>query len=156
MPQLTPSSTGPSHLPRYQPGWNPLACQDLMASVLMVQQWSPGNAASCWSGMPLVPIQFAPSYRCQATHATGKVAAAAEKKKSNKYGHLGPAHIFMPVAMETLGAFGPRILTFIKELRRRICKATREEKASGFLLQRLSVAVQRGNAAAVMGTCLSP
>ena len=86
----------------------------------------------------------------------GEVAADAEKKKSNKYGHLGPAHIFMPVAIETLGAFGPRTLAFIKELGRRIWKATREEKASGFLLQRLSVAVQRGNAVAVMGTCLSP
>ena len=101
-----------------------------MVSVLR----SPGNAASCWSGIPFVPIQFAPSYRCQATHATGEVAAAAEKKKSNKYGHLGPAHIFMPVAIETLGAFGPRTLAFIKELGRRIWKATREEKASGFLL----------------------
>lgn len=80
----------------------------------MVQQWSPGNTASCWSGMPLVPIQFASSYRCQATHATGKVAEAAEKKKSNKYGHLGPAHIFMPVAIETLGAFGPKNTGFHK------------------------------------------
>ena len=35
---------------------------------------------------------------------------------------------------------------------RRITKATGERRATEFLLQRLSVAIRRGNAAAVLGT----
>ena len=81
------------------------------------------------------PIQFAPSYWCQATHATGRLQQL--QRRRSPIWSSGPAHIFMPVAIETLGAFGPRTLALIKVLGRRIWKATREEKASGFLLQRL-------------------
>ena len=42
--------------------------------------------------------------------------------------------------------------SFIKELANRVKSETKEEKARPFLIQQLSVAVQRGNAAAVLGT----
>ena len=40
----------------------------------------------------------------------GKVAAAAEEKKIEKYQTLPPGHFFVPIAIETLGAIGPRSL----------------------------------------------
>ena len=83
-----------------------------------------------------------------------KVAAAAEERKVSKYANLGQAYLFMPVAIETLGAFGPKTLAFVKELGRGVRRETGEEKATSHLFERLFVATQRGNAAATMGTCL--
>ena len=54
------------------------------------------------------------------------------------------------MAIETLGAVGPQSLALIKNIGRRIASETGESRAGEYLLQRLSVAVQRGNSAAVM------
>ena len=40
------------------------------------------------------PDTLATSYRCQATCAAGKVAAAAEERKVGKYANLGQAYLF--------------------------------------------------------------
>ena len=58
----------------------------------------------------------------------------------------------MPIAIETFGPVGPKSLAFVKELRRRICQETGEEMATSYLMQRLSMAIQRGNVAAVLGS----
>ena len=56
------------------------------------------------------------------------------------------------MAIETAGPFGPETFAFLKELGCRLKQVTGEAKSFSYLWQRLSVAVQRGNAAAVMGT----
>ena len=94
------------------------------------------------------------SYRCQATCAAGKVVAAVEERKVSKCANLGLAYLFTPVAIETLGTFGPKTLAFVKELGRRVRKETGKEKATSHLFQCLSMATQRGNAAATLGTYL--
>ena len=55
------------------------------------------------------------------------------------------------VAIETLGAIGPRSMLFLRDLGRRIALESGEPRSTDYLLQRLSVAVQRGNAAPVRG-----
>ena len=84
----------------------------------------------------------------------GAVASQAECKKTNKlkYAHLGPGHIFIPIAIEYSGVFGTETLRFLKGLGHRLKLASGESSAYPFLLQRLSGAVQRGNAASVMGS----
>ena len=57
-----------------------------------------------------------------------------------------------PVAIETLGAIGPKSMVFLRELGRRIRAVTDEPKSADYLLQRISVAVQRGNSIAVQGS----
>ena len=110
-----------------------------------------------WSlGRPLVwdatcPDTFAASYRGLATSGAGSVAASAEEKKDGKYLHLAPTYLFHPVAIETSGAIGPRSRTFLRELGRRVHRQSGEANSTSYLLQRLSVAVQRGNAVAIMG-----
>ena len=91
---------------------------------------------------------FAPSYR---THSPGAVAELAEVSKCQKYQHLPQTHCFTPVAFESLGAVGSRTLAFLKDIGRRIRLETGEPKATFYLLQRLSVAVQRGNCALING-----
>ena len=54
--------------------------------------------------------------------------------------------------METVGVFGPLTRSFFKELGHRIRSSTGKEKAFFYLSQRVSVAIQRGNAASIMGT----
>ena len=70
----------------------------------------------------------------------------------SKYAHLDTSHHFVPFVMETSGVLGKAAEEFTQELARRIYKATGEPRSRQFLLQRLSVAVQRGNAAAVLGS----
>ena len=55
-------------------------------------------------------------------------------------------------AIETSGACGSLTLEFLRDLGNRLRQATGEESSFAYLLQRLSVAVQRGNAASVLGT----
>src|SRR5664279_3077128 len=83
---------------------------------------------------------------------TGAVANEAELKKRIKYACLTPIYKFVPVAVETLGALGEEADDFMRELGRQITTVTSERRATEFLLQRLSVAIQRGNASCVLGT----
>jgi len=57
----------------------------------------------------------------------------------------------VPVAVETLGVHGAGAVELLHELGRRITESTSERRATEYLLQRLSVAIQRGNAASVLG-----
>ena len=97
------------------------------------------------------PDTFAPSYRAHATVEPGRVAAGAEDRKEEKYRDLPSSHLFCPISIETMGAMGPRSLTLVKEVGRRIMAETGEAKSTDYLLQRLSIAVQRGNCASVLG-----
>ena len=54
---------------------------------------------------------------------------------------------FVPLAVETLGALGEEAATFFRDIGRRIAVAAGEPRSTQFLFQRLSIAIQRGNAA---------
>ena len=58
----------------------------------------------------------------------------------------------MPVAIEILGSWGQMGLNFIKELGLRVTTVTKENSATSFLFQALSLAIQRGNAISIMNT----
>ena len=61
-------------------------------------------------------------------------------------------HAFVPLAFETLGAWGVECQQFVSELGRRITIITDDARETSYLRQRLSIAVQRGNAIACRGT----
>ena len=93
------------------------------------------------------PDTFVASYRSLATSEAGRVAALAEDRKAQKYAHLTPSYLFTPVAIESAGAIGPQSWAFLKELGRILRQETGGAKSASYLLEQLSVAVQRGNAA---------
>ena len=97
------------------------------------------------------PDTLAPSYLSIATAEAGAVAKEAEHRKQAKYSHLEDSHYFVPIAIEPLGAMGHKARSFLKELARRIHLAIEDNQAHHHLIQHLSVAVQRGNVAAVLG-----
>ena len=100
------------------------------------------------------PDTFAPSYTSSATSEAGAVAALAEGRKQSKYTCLEPIYSFTPVAIESSRVCGPLTLELLKDLGRRLSRVTGEDSSYTYLLQRLSVAVQRGNSASILGTLL--
>ena len=63
-----------------------------------------------------------------------------------------PLYCFIPVAVESLGALGAEATALFRKIGQRITAATGELRSGQFLMQRLSVTVQRGNAACILGT----
>ena len=92
---------------------------------------------------------FTASYIGAAVSEPG-AAAKAEENKVSKYCHLDACYQFVPVAVETCGTFGPQVGEFFRELGRQVRRATLEPNAYQYLVQRISVAVRRGNAASVL------
>ena len=96
--------------------------------------------------------RLAMSWKQQAAKPGATVPARRETIKAGLYDPLcsASATTFFPVAMETLGAIGPESLLFLREVGRRIEATTGDSRSTTFLLQRLSVAVQMGNALCVL------
>ena len=59
----------------------------------------------------------------------------------------------MSVAFETLGAFRRETTAFIQDLGQRLITTTSDPMSRAVLLQRIAVAIQRGNAAYFLGSC---
>ena len=100
------------------------------------------------------PDTLAPSHLNQSSLAAGSAAVKAEANKRQKYVELANSgdYIFTPIAVETLGAWGPSALAICAEIGGRIAARTGDPRATSFLRQRMDIAVQRGNSAAVVGT----
>ena len=82
----------------------------------------------------------------------GAAASRAEEAKRLKYSDLSHDYHFVPLGFETMGHWGSSAVEFIRELGAKLAHATGEARSTAFLKQRLSTAIQRGNAAAVRGT----
>ena len=98
------------------------------------------------------PDTLAPLHVNRSAVQAGSAATSAEEAKTVKHAPLAIAHDFVPIAIETLGTWGSAGLSFVNELGRRISAVSGDARATDFLKQRLSLAVQRGNAASVLGT----
>ena len=97
---------------------------------------------------------FAPSHLSMTASEVCAAANQAEQTKIKKYSYITSHayHSFTPVAFETTGVCGPRSMSFLTDLGRRIVNTTGEKSSLAYLLQKFSVAIQRGNAASVLGT----
>lgn len=95
---------------------------------------------------------FAQSYVNKTSIEPGYVAKQAEKYKYTIYNDLMDTFVFIPIASETSGIIGSIGLALIKKIGSMISRVTHEKRATAYLLQRLSVAIQRGNVASIMGT----
>ena len=95
---------------------------------------------------------LAKSYIVGCLDSPGYAANEAEKKKIAKYQDLEGRFNFTPLAFETLGPWGLKTKETIAEIGRRIADRTGEPRATEFLRQRISIEIQRGNAACVLNT----
>ena len=132
-----------------------------------MEEWKPFGTGCYLCGH--LCSTYAPSHLAQSTMAAGAVTSQAEdlKKTKNSYLEGQPGLVFTPVTVETsrvLGplsliflkelshrVLGPLSLIFLKELSYRVSVATGDIKNYSYLLQCLSVAIQRWNAASIRG-----
>ena len=111
--------------------------------------WSHGR---CMAWDVTVPDTLAASHLDITSIAAGAAAEYAAVNKTNKYTDILHTYDFTPVAVETLGAWSDSALNFVKQLGRRLTDATSDNLETAYLLQRLSVAIQRCNAICFAGS----
>ncbi|CAH2232477.1 jg19410 [Pararge aegeria aegeria] len=89
----------------------------------------------------------------QATSSlVGAAASSAEQAKRRKYENLDSSFIFVPFGVETLGPWGSEARALLKELSKRVIEPSGDPRAGSYLGQRISLAIQRGIAASILGT----
>ena len=87
------------------------------------------------------------------TSATAEAAAdKAEELKTSKYQALADRYIFTPIGLETFGSWGSEAFALIKDIGRKLTSETGEQRATSFLVQKISIELQRGNACSILGT----
>src|SRR6218665_2173846 len=82
------------------------------------------------------------------SHLAEQVRLQTEQppSKEKQYATVTQTHDFVAVALESSGAWSSEGLDFVLELRRRLTDTTLDILETSYFFQRLSVAVQRGNA----------
>ena len=125
----------------------------MTADALTDSPSSPIAAARAFVGTPPAWIRtYCRSSIISCALNPGSAAKAAEEKKRAKYSELSDRFRFEPVAVETSGVIGPSTLKFLIELGQRMRQHTGERREGLWLLQRISFAIVRGNAASVAAT----
>ncbi len=94
-----------------------------------------------------VASTLADSYVASAARGAGEVAEQAGTRKYSKYVDLSSTYQFVPLAMETLGPMTADALAFFNDLGRKLSSVTSHPHEALFLFQRLSICIQRANAA---------
>ena len=84
--------------------------------------------------------------------ALQKQPKTSRKKKLHKYRELQKDYLVVPIAVETFGSFGQQGRKLIDEIGNMIIEKSGEKRSKFYLYQRISMAIQRGNVASVLGT----
>ncbi|KAJ4428046.1 hypothetical protein ANN_24060 [Periplaneta americana] len=87
-----------------------------------------------------------------AEYLAASAAELAVKKKVNKYAHLLDNYIFVPFAVETFGPWSHDAKVLVSQIGQILISITGDRRCTTYLRQRLSIAIQRGNAMSVLGT----
>ena len=96
----------------------------------------------------------AASYIAHTANAAGAAAEQAAVRKIEKYAGLPSSHLFVPIALETLGPINSAGVCFIREVGQRLSVVSGEPREATFLFQRISICIQLYNAIAFRGRLL--
>ena len=114
--------------------------------------WASGR---CLAWDVTSPDTLAQSHVPRTAVCAGAAAGKSEASKTAKYTAITATHTFVPLAFETLGAWGEQAKAFVSDLGRRVTAVTGDLTSpvtTEYMRQRLSIALQRGNALSVRGT----
>jgi hypothetical protein len=137
------------HVPTLLEPTNMFRTDGKRADGLTLTPWSRGKSL-VWDATCVDTL--CKSYVPATAKNSGAAAARAEKKKTDLYAQLPSQYQFVPFAVETLGPIGEAAQKFIRELGGRLRATTGEPRETTWLIQRISLAIQRGNAASVLAT----
>ncbi|PGH37928.1 MAG: hypothetical protein CRN43_18255, partial [Candidatus Nephrothrix sp. EaCA] len=112
----------------------------------------PWKRGLCLTWDVTVPDTYAMSHLAHTSINAGEAAERAAESKRMKYSTITNTHAFVAVALETGGAWCREGLQLISELGNRIRDATHDPMETSYIFQRISVALQRGNAICISGT----
>ena len=93
---------------------------------------------------------FASTHVNESAVRAGSAANAAETVKRAKYRSLTDRYQFEAVAIETAGTYSEGTKNIVRDIGRRLTEATGDQRETFWFMQRLSLAVQRGNAASIL------
>ena len=101
-------------------------------------------------------VTIADSLCTSYVNKTSKCPSAAanirEESKMSKYHNLIDNYLFIPIGIETYGAWGSRGHKLIKDIGKKLREASGEKQSTFHITQRISMAIQRGNASCILGT----
>ncbi len=137
------------HVPTILEPLNMFRTDGKRADGLTLLPWSRGRSL-VWDATCVDTL--CKSYVPITARTAGAAAAKAEKKKRDLYALLPNQYQFVPFAVETIGPFGDAAFKLVRELGGRLREATGEPRETAWLIQRISLAIQRGNAASVTST----
>uniref|UniRef100_A0A8D8XDW2 Uncharacterized protein n=1 Tax=Cacopsylla melanoneura TaxID=428564 RepID=A0A8D8XDW2_9HEMI len=93
------------------------------------------------------------SYISKTSQTCGAAAEDASVRKRKKYEGLSAQNfIFNPLAFETLGPWAKDTKDVLGTIGDRLISCSGNPRASSYLRQRVAIAIQRGNAASMLGT----
>ena len=92
------------------------------------------------------------SYLPITSQSSGSAAELAVMHKKNKYRALVDNFIFIAFAVETFGPWCREALDLVSEIGKQLRVLTCDPRATEFLRQRISIAIQIGNATSILGT----
>jgi hypothetical protein len=75
----------------------------------------------------------------------------AADRKETKYASLATTYQFIPISCETLGPLNAKAFKFLSDLGHRISSVIGDHREGSFLLQRLSISLQRFNSVCFKG-----
>ena len=110
---------------------------------LTLVPWQGGKALA-WDAT--IATTLADSYLAASASSAGSAAESAASRKLDKYTDLSADYLFQPVALESLGPVSSSTSAFLSDLGKRISSVSGDPRAESYLLQRLSVCIQRFNA----------
>jgi len=99
-----------------------------------------------------VPDTYADNHLADTATTAGVAADKAASNKVAKYRQIANSHIFVPVAIEPAGTWNHQAVELVQELGRRMTAVTEDTSEATYLFQRMSVALQRGNAVSFHST----
>jgi hypothetical protein len=96
---------------------------------------------------------LADSYVLKTSEVSGFAAEMACKHKHSKYSQIiSSNYIFKGLAFETLDPWCKETIDFINVIGNRLIAESGDSKSKKFLFKRISLVIQRGNAASIRGT----
>ena len=95
---------------------------------------------------------LAPSYVDASSKKAGAAAELRAASKRTKYVDFAPTYDFVPLIFETIVPLAAETKVFLDGLGQRLRWASGDARAGEYFYQRLSLAVQRGNALCVLAS----
>ena len=102
-----------------------------------------------------VPDTYAESHIVNTATKPGATAQKTAQNKIDKYSKIASTHIFYPSAIETASTWHEMAIKLTQEIGSRITTITEDTRETTFLFQRLSMALQRGNAVSFHNTMVT-